>query len=104
MVRHCIEENALKVHDQAEYLQRYEQYTRHYGKLKKKYDALEAERQRRKEQQDRLGAFIATMEHTQTVPVAFDEGLWLATVDHVTVHKTEVVFAFKGGIEIIEEI
>ena len=104
MVRHCIEENALKVQDQAEYLQRYEQYTRHYEKLKKKYDALESERQRRKEQQDRLGAFIATMEHTQTVPVAFDKGLWLATVDHVTVHKTEVVFTFKGGMEITEEI
>lgn len=27
MVRHCIEENALKVQDQTEYLQRYEQYT-----------------------------------------------------------------------------
>ena len=48
--------------------------------------------------------FIATMEHTQTVPVTFDEGLWLATVDHVTVNSGTVVFAFKGGMEIIEEI
>ncbi|MBQ5890257.1 MAG: recombinase family protein [Clostridia bacterium] len=104
MVRHCIEENALKVQDQTEYLQRYEQYTRHYEKLKKKYDALEEERKRRKEQQDRLGAFIATMEHTQTVPVAFDADLWLATVDRVTVHKDTVVFTFKGGMEITENI
>ena len=104
MVRHYIEENALKVQDQAEYLQRYEQYTRHYEKLKKKYDALEEERQRRKEQQDRLSAFVATMEHTQTVPVAFDADLWLATVDHVTVHKETVVFTFKGGMEITENI
>ena len=104
MVRHCIEENALKVQDQTEYLQRYEQYTRHYEKLKKKYDALDAERQRRKEQQDRLGAFIATMEHAQTVPVAFDADLWLATVDRVTVHKDAVVFTFKGGMDITENI
>lgn len=104
MVRHCIEENALKVQDQTEYLQRYEQYTWHYEKLKKKYDALENERQRRKEQQDRLGAFISTMEHTQTVPIAFDTDLWLATVDHVTVHKDTVVFTFKGDMEITENI
>jgi site-specific DNA recombinase len=104
MVRHCIEENALRVQDQTEYLQRYEQYTWHYEKLKKKYDALENERQRRKEQQDRLGAFISTMEHTQTVPIAFDTDLWLATVDHVTVHKDTVVFTFKGDMEITENI
>ena len=104
MVRHCIEENALKVQDQTEYLQRYEQYTRHYEKLKKKYDSLDAERQRRKEQQDRLGAFIATMEQTQTVPVAFDADLWLATVDRATVHRDAVVFTFKGGMEITENI
>src|SRR5690554_2579746 len=104
MVRHCIEENALKVQDQTEYLQQYEQYTWHYEKLKKKYDALENERQRRKEQQDRLGAFISTMEHTQTVPIAFDTDLWLATVDHVTVHKDTVVFTFKGDMEITENI
>ena len=94
----------MKVQDQTEYLQRYEQYTRHYEKLKNKYDTLEQERQRRKEQQDRLGAFIATMEHTQTVPVAFDADLWLATVDRVTVHKDTVVFTFKGDMEITENI
>ena len=44
------------------------------------------------------------MEHTQTVPVAFDESLWLATVDRVIVHKDAVVFTFKGGMEITEEI
>ena len=44
------------------------------------------------------------MEHTQTVPVAFNEGLWLATVDHVTVNSGTVVFTFKGGVEITEEI
>ena len=48
--------------------------------------------------------FIATMEQTQTVPVAFDADLWLATVDRVTVHKDTVVFIFKGGMEITEEI
>ena len=48
--------------------------------------------------------FIATMEHTQTVSVAFDESLWFATVDHVTVNSGTVVFTFKGGMEITEEI
>lgn len=104
MVRHCIEENALKVQNQEEYLQRYDYFTQRYEKLKKKYDALETERQRRKDQQNRLCAFISTMEQTQTVPVAFDADLWLATVDHVTVNPGTVVFTFKGGMEITEEI
>ena len=104
LVRYCIEENALKVQDQAEYLMRYNQFTQRYEKLKKKYDALEAERQRRKEGHDRLGAFIATMEQTKTVPVNFDADLWLATVDHVTVNPGAAVFTFKGGMEITEEI
>ena len=104
LVRYCIEENALKVQDQAEYLMRYDQFTQRYEKLKKKYDALETERQRRKEGHDRLGAFIATMEQTKTVLVAFDADLWLATVDHVTVNPGAVIFTFKGGMEITEEI
>ena len=44
------------------------------------------------------------MEQTQTVPVAFDADLWLVTVDHVTVNPSAVVFTFKGGMEITEEI
>ena len=96
LVRYCIEENALKVQDQAEYLMRYDQFTQRYEKLKKKYDALEAERQRRKENHDRLGAFIATMEQ-----LTFTDSLWNTAIDHVTVFADKrLMFHFKNGSEV----
>jgi hypothetical protein len=105
LIRRCIEENALKVQNQTEYLQRYERHIQRYEKLKKKYDDLEMERQRRKEQHDRLSAFIATLQNQSDLPVEFNSDLWLATVEKATVHADHTVtFTFKSGIEITEEI
>ncbi len=105
LVRRCVDENSLKAQDQTEYLRRYERHVQRYEKLKKKYDALDAEKQHRKEQHDRLGAFIATLQTQTDLPVQFEEGLWLATVEKATVYANHtVVFTFKGGMEIIEEM
>lgn len=75
-----------------------------YEKLKKKYDALLLQRQKRKEHQDRLNQFIAVLQTQTEIPVKFHEDLWLATVDKVTVYHDTVVFTFRGGFEITEEI
>ena len=105
LIRRCIEENALKAQDQMEYLRRYEYHVQRYEKLKKKYDALNVEKQRRKEQHDRLGAFIATLQTRTDLPVEFDPDLWLAAIEKATVYVDgRVVFTFKGGMEITEEM
>ena len=105
LIRRCIEENALKAQDQMEYLQRYERHVQRYEKLKKKYDALDVEKQRRKEQHDRLGAFIAALQTQADLPVEFDPDLWLAAIEKATVYADcRVVFTFKGGMEITEEM
>lgn len=105
LVRRCIEENALKVQDQREYLRRYERHIQRYEKLKKKYNALDVEKQRRKEQHNRLGAFIATLRTQTDLPVEFNPDLWLAAIEKVTVYADYwIVFAFKGGMEITEEM
>lgn len=105
LVRRCIEENSLKVQDQTEYLQRYDRHVQRYEKLKKKYDALESEKQRRKEQHDRIGAFIATLQSQTDLPLEFDPELWLATIEKATVYVDgRIVFIFKGGMEITEEM
>ncbi len=88
-----------------EYYERYDAHIRKYEKLKKRYEALDAERLHRKEQSDRLGIFIATLTEQKELPINFSEELWIATVDHVTVHADErVVFTFKSGAEITEQI
>jgi hypothetical protein len=104
MARHCIEENALKAEDQTESLRQYEQYTQHYEKLKKKYDALLIHQQKRKEDHNRLSQFIAMLQNQTELPVKFHEDLWLATVDKVTVCHSTVVFTFRCGFEVTEEI
>ena len=105
LIRQCIEENTVKVQNQAEYLERYERHTRRYEKIKQRYEVIEAERQRRKEQNDRISAFAATLAGQTEIPIEFDDDLWLAAVDHATVNADETVtFTFKNGIEITEQM
>ncbi len=105
VIRRCVEENTVKVQNQAEYYERYDRHTKKYDKLKKRYEAIEAERQRRKEQSDRLGAFVATIAQQGQIPIEFTDNLWLATVERMTVYTDEtVVFTFKSGVEITEQM
>ena len=105
LIRQCIEENTIKIQNQAEYMERYEHHTHRYEKMQKQYEAIEAERQRRKEQNDHISAFAATLADQKEIPIEFDDDLWLAAVDHVTVNADETVtFTFKSGIEITEQL
>lgn len=105
VIRRSVEENTVKVQDQAEYYERYERHTKKYEKLKKQCEVIETERQRRKEQSDRLGAFISTMAQQEQMPIEFTDDLWLATVERMTVNADEtVVFTFKSGVEMIEQM
>ncbi len=73
--------------------------------MEKQYEALESERQRRKEQHDRISAFAAMLTEQSEMPIEFDDDLWLASVDHATVYADETVtFTFKSGIEITEQM
>jgi len=105
LIRKCIDENALKVQNQVEYLDKYEQLMRKYTKAKTKLDDIENERQRRVEQRTAIQSFIDTLQKQDTPPIEFDEDLWLTLVERVTINADEsVVFKFKGGIEITEQM
>ena len=82
-----------------------ERHARRYEKMKKRYEAIEAELQRRKEQNDRISAFSAMLAGQSEMPIEFNDDLWLAAVDHATVNADETVtFTFKSGIEITEQM
>lgn len=105
LIRQCIEENTIKVQNQAGYLERYERHTRRYEKMQKQYETLESERQRRKEQRDRIGTFTTILAGQTEISIEFDDDLWLAAVDHATVNADEtVVFTFNSVIEITEQM
>ena len=98
-------ENTIKVQNQAEYVDCYERHIRCYEKMQEQYEAIEIERQRRKELNDRISAFAAAMAKQEEMPFESDDDFWLATVDHATVNADgTVTFTFKSGAEITEQI
>ena len=53
----------------------------------------------------RIGGFMFELRELGELPIAFDERLWHGLIDHVTVyHDERLVFHFKDGSEIIEQL
>ena len=105
LIRQCIAENTIMAQNQTVFMEKYERHTSRYEKMKQQYTAIEAERQRRKEQCDRIAAFSKMLTEQAELPIDFSENLWLAAVDHATVNANEIVtFTFKDGTEITEQM
>ncbi len=85
MTQNCIAENARVAQDQGEYQKRYNGLVERYEKAKARFDEVTETIAQRSAKGERLAGFIRTLE-AQGKPVAeFDERLWGATVDYVTV-------------------
>ena len=85
MTQNCIAENARIAQDQGEYQKRYNGLVERYEKAKVRFDKVTEAIAQRSAKGERLAGFIKTLE-AQTEPVAeFDERLWGAMVDYVTV-------------------
>lgn len=105
LIKQCIEENSIKAQSQKEYLDRYERHTRRYEILKSHYNECEKALKLKKEQYDRLNAFIATLERQAAEVIEFDDDLWIATVEHVIIRSDETItFVVKSGAEITEQL
>ena len=101
LMRKAVMENAETAQDQEAYAKRYDSYLVKYEKLKKRYDDTQAERQARKNKAQMLGGMIEGLMGAGTVAIGFDEKLWNATVDHVTVNRDDsLVFTMRDGREI----
>jgi len=81
----CIAENARIAQDQGEYQKRYNGLVERYERAKARFDEVTEAIAQRSAKRERLAGFIRMLE-TQKEPVAeFDERLWGAMVDYVTV-------------------
>ena len=100
MTQNCIAENARIAQDQGDYQKRYNGLVERYEKAKARFDEVTATIAQRSAKGERLAGFIRTLE-AQREPVAeFDERLWGATVDYVTVgvdKRLTVVFRDRTG-------
>ena len=101
-VRQVISENARVAQDQEAYRIRYEALVSRFEETKARYDAVTEEIRMRGIRRREFGRFIAEVEKMGDKPIRkFDEALWGALVDHITVHaKDNIIFTLNSGTEI----
>lgn len=100
LMRKCVEENAHIALDQEEYERRYGVLAARYEDVKKRLESANEQRLDRKDKYMKLMAFIDSLKRSNLL-TEFDEELWNAAVDLVTVYSEQtLVFTFKDGTEL----
>ena len=96
-----IAQNAETEQDQEEYDQKYHALVQQYEKLQQQFTKLQRERAARINRMDTLHHFLETISAVPQVLDSFDEKLWRATIEKVTVfHDGKMIFQFLDGTEI----
>lgn len=102
LTRRCIEENAVHAQSQEEYAERYHGYEERYEAVKRKVERLQEQRVERQEESDRISAFMFELHESNGPLTEFDNKLWLAIVDTVTVGADgKLVFRFRNGRKVV---
>ena len=100
LTRRCISENAQSAQNQQEYAARYNSLVERYEKAKAQLEQLRATKTARDAQAKAIGAFMFEVRELDVL-TEFDEKLWLAVIDKVTVHTDgRMTFRFRSGAEI----
>ena len=94
-------ENSQTAQNQDEYNAHYNVLVERYEKLKKKLLSLQKQKEERLAKRDQIGGFILELSKCKELLTEFDEKLWVAAVDKVTVFKDgRLLFVFKDETEI----
>ncbi len=105
LIQKCVDENASDTLDQAEFTERYNGYVEKFESLNEHKEALKNQRNDRMAKNTLISEFMFEISEMATLPIQFDERLWSAVVDQVTVYEDErLVFTFKNGAEITEQM
>lgn len=100
-VQSCIDRNARVAQNQAEYEQRYNDLVENYDGIKSEVDELISTIADKKARKAKFELFIKNLKKQENVIAEFDEGLWLATVERMTVYgKDDVRVEFRNGVVI----
>ncbi len=99
--RKAIYENARSAVDQKEWTERNNAYLERHHKASKQVDELEAIKRERLGKGKIIEGFIKDIESRPLAIAEFDEKLWLAVIDQVTVNQDgAMTFRFKNGSEV----
>jgi DNA invertase Pin-like site-specific DNA recombinase len=96
-----VADNANRSQDQAGYQRQYDDLNSRYESVKSRLAELESERQSRLIRKKNILQFIDIIRQRESLLEGFDEPLWRATVESVTVHSHEDIrVKFRDGREI----
>lgn len=101
LTRKYIMENSMTVQNQEEYNAHYNALVKRYEKAKAKAVSLQQQKEERLAKHDLIGGFMSELAQRKELLAEFDEKLWIALVEHVTVFQDgRLVFVFRDGTEI----
>ena len=105
LIRKCVAENATTPQDQEAYLERYNSLKSRYEAAMQRQKQIEDQRTERKQRRQKMLEFIRMLENSDGLLIEFDEGLWNATVEKVTVMVDgSMVFKWRNGTELTTRI
>jgi hypothetical protein len=97
LIQDCVNDNARRPQDQTKYQQKYDGLTARYENLKKQLDDAKNKKHANIAKAEELRRFISVLQQS-TPLVCFDENLWNAIVESMTVFADDKLsFAFKSG-------
>lgn len=100
LAKQCLRQDLLGVNQT-----QYDRYAERYDALQQQYEKLQAKRKERITKEAAIGGFLFEILELEKLPIEFDEKLWNATIDHVTVYGDDrLVFTFQCGAEIENNI
>ena len=100
LIRKCVAENATTPQDQEVYAERYKGLKARYEAATQRLKQIEDQRAERKQRWQKMLEFIRKLEQTDRALIEFDEGLWNATVETVSIQVDGgMVFRWKNGAE-----
>ena len=100
LIRKCVAENATTSQDQEAYLENYKGLKARYEAATQRLKQVEHQQMERKQRRQKMLEFIRMLEQADGLLTEFDEGLWNATVETVTVQVDgRMVFRWKNGME-----
>lgn len=98
LIRKVIEDNAKKALDQKEYEKKYGGYCERFEAARKRLAEIEELRLARNAKRTKIVMFLKELAGRVELVTEYDEELWYATVDSVTVYEDmRMVFVFRDG-------